>query len=44
MSDVVLTGARDRVLLITLNRPDAMNAKERPKAFAEKRPPVWSGR
>ena len=26
MPDTVLTEARDRVLLITLNRPEAMNA------------------
>jgi enoyl-CoA hydratase len=26
MSDAVLTEQRDRVLLITLNRPEAMNA------------------
>jgi enoyl-CoA hydratase len=39
VSDEILTERRGRVLVITINRPQARNAI----AFAEKRTPNWTG-
>jgi enoyl-CoA hydratase/carnithine racemase len=36
-----LVERRGKVMIITINRPEARNAKERPLAFADKRQPVW---
>ena len=51
MAVAVLYTQHDHLVLITLNRPEALNAinrsadaQEGPRAFAEKRPPQWQER
>jgi hypothetical protein len=41
----VLVERRDKAMIVTINRPaHSRDAQEGPKAFAEKRTPVWEAR